>query len=53
MEGGQKVPIFPGTVVTMQGHLIRDMGRYMKDQPTCVGKVVIEDYFGVEPMQLF
>jgi len=43
IEIGKKVLISPGTVITTQGHLIKDMGRYMKDQPTLLAKIVIED----------
>jgi maltose O-acetyltransferase len=43
IEIGKKVLISPGTVVTTQGHLFKDTGRYMKDQPTYVAKVIIED----------
>jgi acetyltransferase-like isoleucine patch superfamily enzyme len=43
IEIGSKVLISPGTVITTQGHFFEKIDKYIKDQGTCLAKIVIED----------
>lgn len=43
IEIGKKVLISPGVIITTQGHFFQKTDRFMKDQPTLVAKIVIED----------
>jgi acetyltransferase-like isoleucine patch superfamily enzyme len=40
---GEKVLISPGTVITTQGHFFQDTRKFIKEQPTQFGKIIIED----------